>query len=70
MIRVHNGRLIQDLLVLTQEQKFCPRRGDTTPVPLMRRVQDIRLLAEKSISLIDDVLDDFRTSTSVLNSKR
>lgn len=70
MIRVHNGRLIQDLLVLTQEQKFCPWRGDATPVPLMRSVQDIRLLAEKSISLINDVLDNFRTSTSVLNSKR
>ena len=37
---------------------------------LLRCVQDTGLLAEKRVALVDDVLDDLRAGTPVLNSKR
>ena len=66
----HDGRLVQDLLVLAQKEKFCAGRRDASSVPLVRGVQDVCLLAEESIALVDNILDYFWTRTPVFNTKR
>ena len=69
---LHNSRLVQNtqVLVLSEEQKFAPRRRDAPPVLLVRCVQNIRLLAEKCIPLVVHILNNFRPSSAIFNSER
>ena len=70
MVGRHDGRLVQDLLVLAQKEKFCAGPRDASSVPLVRSVQNVSLLAEESIALVDDILNYFGTRTPVFNTKR
>ena len=58
------------MLVLSEEQKFGPRRRDAPPVLLVRCVQNIGLLAEKCIPLVVHILNNFRPSSAIFNSER
>ena len=69
MIRLDYGRLIENLFVGVQEKKLITRWGNTTPMPLMRCVQNVRLLAKKSITLIRHILHYFWPSTPIFNAE-
>ena len=70
MIRPVDSGLIEDLLILVQEKKFSTWAGYSSPVTFRSRIVEIRLFAEKGISLVVDILHNLGPSATVLNAER
>jgi hypothetical protein len=51
------------------EWKFTPLRRDLTTVPLLGRIKDVSLLAEKDVAPVLVVLHNLRSSSSILDSE-
>ena len=68
---LHNSWLVQyiHVLILSEKQKFCPRRRDASSVMLVWCVENTGLLAEKCISLVLHILNNFRSCSTIFDSE-
>ena len=70
LIRLINGRFIHNLLIFVKKQKFGSWRRNSSSMALVRCVKNICLLAEESVALINNILDNFWSGSPIFNPKR
>ena len=69
LIGSSNRRLVQDLLILAQKERFNAWWWDTAPLSLLWSIEDIGLFAEEGIPLIIIILNDLRLRAAVFDPK-